>query len=82
MYNAYADSSKMIRQSHEERRIQLARTYASGQADSATVRLMIAKPLSALGNILVRMGESFHSGNTQQQSQELQPLRVRADNGN
>ena len=82
MYNAYEDDTRMIRQAHEERRIQLARTYANGQVDTAAVRLMIAKQVSALGNLLIRMGQAFDSSTLHQQSQELQPLRVRADNGN
>jgi len=81
MYFAFEDDSKLVKQLYEERREQLARTYADGQADAVGVRLMLAKSVGYLGNRLLRASQSLRSSNVEQQRQELQLLRVRMDNG-
>lgn len=80
MYFAFEDDTKIVKQLYEERRGQLARTYADGQTDAAGIRLMIAKTVGYLGDKLFRASRSLRSSNVEQH-QELQPLRVRTDNG-
>ncbi len=78
MNNVYEYDTKMINHQFEERRLQLARTYADGQSDSAAIRLMLARSAGSLGDALLKISEVLGAGRVNERHQDL---RVRTDNG-
>lgn len=80
MYYAYDYDQKVMNQLHEERRTQLARTYADGEADALALRIFVAKSVSALGEMLHRGGQALLTSSAQRREQQLQAIRVHGNN--
>jgi len=79
MYNEYDDKS--LNQYYEDRRKHLTQSYADGQADTVALQRLLAKFATRVGDTLVRLGRAMASSADKEQVQQLQPLRVRTNNG-
>ncbi len=79
MYNLYDNDVKLVNRLHEERRTQLARTYADGQADLVTLKLWAAKLATIVGSALLRSGRSLGTDAQIRQERRQELARVRAN---
>lgn len=80
MYYAYDYDQKIMKQLHEERRTQLARTYADGEADTLALRIVVAKSIASVGDMLHRAGQALLASSARRQEQKLQVVRVHSNN--
>ena len=79
MHNLYDNDVKLVNRLHEERRTQLARTYADGQADLITLKLWAGKLATTVGSALLHSGRALRTDARIRQEQRQELARVRAN---
>ncbi len=79
MYSLYDNDVALVNRLHEERRMQLARTYADGQADLITLKIWAGKLATIVGSALLRGGRALGTDARIRQEQRQELARVRAN---